>query len=65
MIEVGIQNFGLFIVISSVFFRNEAMAEAGTPYLFWMLGTGVAIVVLQRMRDRRTGAAAEAMSDGR
>ncbi|HZG09879.1 MAG TPA: bile acid:sodium symporter [Allosphingosinicella sp.] len=62
MIEVGIQNFGLFIVISSVFFRNEAMAEAGTPYLFWMLGTGVAIVVLQRMRDRRTGAAPEPMA---
>lgn len=54
MIEVGIQNFGLFIVIASVFFRNEAMAEAGTPYLFWMLGTGVAIVVWQKALERRS-----------
>lgn len=53
MIEVGIQNFGLFIVISSVFFRSEAMAEAGTPYLFWMLATGVAIVVVQKSHEKR------------
>jgi BASS family bile acid:Na+ symporter len=53
MIEVGIQNFGLFIVISSVFFRSEAMTQAGTPYLFWMLGTGVAIVVWQKALERR------------
>lgn len=57
MIEVGIQNFGLFIVISTVFFRSEAMLAAGTPYLFWMLGTGVAIVVIQKIRDRRRSAA--------
>jgi len=64
MIEVGIQNFGLFIVISSVFFRNEAMAEAGTPYLFWMLGTGVAIVVVQRFMERRVAPLAGAAGLG-
>lgn len=56
MIEVGIQNFGLFIVIASVFFRSEAMVEAGTPYLFWMLGTGVAVVVVQKSLERRRSA---------
>jgi predicted Na+-dependent transporter len=52
MIECGIQNFGLYIVISSVFFRSVEMLEAGVPYLFWMLLTSLCVVFLQRRVDR-------------
>jgi BASS family bile acid:Na+ symporter len=53
VIETGIQNFGLYILISSVFFRSTEMLEVGVPYLFWMLLTSVAVIVLQRRAERR------------
>jgi BASS family bile acid:Na+ symporter len=52
MIETGIQNFGLYILISSVFFRSTEMLEVGVPYLFWMLLTSIAVIALQRRAER-------------
>jgi predicted Na+-dependent transporter len=52
MIESGIQNFGLYIVISSVFFRSVEMLEAGVPYLFWMLLTSLVVVFVHRRLER-------------
>jgi BASS family bile acid:Na+ symporter len=53
MIETGIQNFGLYILISSLFFRSPEMLEVGVPYLFWMLLTSIVLIVLQRRSERR------------
>jgi BASS family bile acid:Na+ symporter len=67
MIEGSIQNFGLFIVITSVFFRSEEMMAVGVPYLFWMLISAVAIVAIQRRKEAvaRRAAAVDGNSSGR
>lgn len=57
MIETGIHNFGLFVVIASQVFGSLAMVRAGAPYLFWMLGTATGVVILNKMRSRKGGCA--------
>lgn len=49
MIETGIHNFGLFVVISAEVFGSVAMIKAGAPYLLWMLATAIAVVSLNRI----------------
>lgn len=50
MIETGIHNFGLFVVIAGQVFGSVAMIKAGAPYLFWMLGTALAVVIANTVR---------------
>lgn len=57
MIETGIHNFGLFVVIAREVFGSVPMIQAGAPYLFWMLATAMIVVVLNARRSRRPAVA--------